>query len=517
MRHPKHGLDTRRSVTAGRLATFGLGSTAFGASAFAQLIHFGEPDTYPESGGISGIATADFDRDASQDLIVIGTESVDLYLNDGSGSLTRTLAIPFENSVTSIAVADMDQDGDADAVWGEYLLDRTRALTIWYNDGDGRSGETIRIPLPGALRSDIALSDFNLDGRTDILYFSDYRTISAVFNRGNRLFEEQELYTYGRTFHKVRAMSVGDVDGDGDVDVTATMQYIEYDVEDSQLILLNNEDGASLRLAWQLELPWTPESMIARAMALGDFDGDGDLDVVIHASSLNFVSPNELLIARNDGNRSLSIGARYRAVFESAGDVMPADVNTDGRLDLVFVNATTFGVYVVRNEGDFAFVGMTPFHSGIRGSSARTADLSGDGQIDLIQGGSGSDGGLVVLPNTTTLRGPTLAHTQVRRGREAAFAVGNAEPGERAYFLFSTEVAGPSLGVPVLGGLTLDLQDPVVVAGSAVAGPSGRAVLHVQIPQNAPSDPVTVQAVIRRGARGAESVKTPFLSFVIEP
>lgn len=54
MTNPKHISNPSNANAISRLAAFGLGSTAVGAGAFAQAMHFGEPTTYPESGGTAG-------------------------------------------------------------------------------------------------------------------------------------------------------------------------------------------------------------------------------------------------------------------------------------------------------------------------------------------------------------------------------------------------------------------------------------------------------------------------------
>ncbi len=112
---------------------------------------------------------------------------------------------------------------------------------------------------------------------------------------------------------------------------------------------------------------------------------------------------------------------------------------------------------------------------------------------------------------------PRLSHTDLQRGNPAVLSVSRARAGERVYFLYSMEGVGAGRSIPGLGGLTLDLVDPVGLIGSATADARGLARLNVTIPRNAPPFPIALQAVIRRGANGEDSVKSNTRTTAILP
>jgi hypothetical protein len=93
-------------------------------------------------------------------------------------------------------------------------------------------------------------------------------------------------------------------------------------------------------------------------------------------------------------------------------------------------------------------------------------------------------------------------------GSTATFSVTNVAPGERVWFLYSLtgEGAGPS--VPRLGGMNLDLLEPVEILGTADGDDTGAATLNALVPPSAPPVQVWFQAVIPRGTGGANSVKS---------
>lgn len=113
--------------------------------------------------------------------------------------------------------------------------------------------------------------------------------------------------------------------------------------------------------------------------------------------------------------------------------------------------------------------------------------------------------------------GPELTVEPLHRGQPADLTVTGANPAERVYFIYSTAGTGSGPCPPALGGLCLDLRLPVMQLGSAVADGGGTAVITIEIPAQAPLITVHTQAAIRRGAGGADSVKTDAISTPIQP
>jgi hypothetical protein len=98
--------------------------------------------------------------------------------------------------------------------------------------------------------------------------------------------------------------------------------------------------------------------------------------------------------------------------------------------------------------------------------------------------------------------------TDLVPGSIASFNVVNVAPGEMVGFLYSLTGEGEGPSVPRLGGMNLDILDPVELLGITTADESGNAILEVMIPSGAPSVQVWFQAVIPRGPGGESSVKS---------
>jgi hypothetical protein len=98
--------------------------------------------------------------------------------------------------------------------------------------------------------------------------------------------------------------------------------------------------------------------------------------------------------------------------------------------------------------------------------------------------------------------------TELIPGSMATFTASNVAPTERVWFLYSLTGEGVGPSVPQLGGMTLDLLEPVEILGSEAADETGIATLDAFVPSGAPPVQVWFQAVIPRGDGGERSVKS---------
>ncbi|MCA9489691.1 MAG: hypothetical protein KC621_07195 [Myxococcales bacterium] len=154
----------------------------------------------------------------------------------------------------------------------------------------------------------------------------------------------------------------------------------------------------------------------------------------------------------------------------------------------------------------FVINGQTDFFGYCTGSPSITVSKvlieSADGGVDDVVWGSLSGGpAFEVQP------------MQLLAGSPTNLAAAGAQPGETVWFLGSlSSGAGPCPAL--LGGQCLDLVQPQLL-GSAVADASGGAVLNVGVPAGISGRTVYVQAAIRRGVNGVDSVVTPLASAVV--
>ncbi len=130
------------------------------------------------------------------------------------------------------------------------------------------------------------------------------------------------------------------------------------------------------------------------ALVLGDFDGDSDLDLAVTNGHSKVVT-----ILANDGNGNYSLSSSV-PVGSAPRNIIGADLNSDGKTDLVVVNSSGQSVSVLLGAGGLSFGGAATFATGghqPRGVAA--TDIDGDGKLDIVVSNAGSNNVAVLLGN----------------------------------------------------------------------------------------------------------------------
>lgn len=296
-------------------------SGSWAQQASQSLISTG-PDT------MSGFDLADFDGDGRVDLVGVVGSSLNLYLNNGSGStplLADAALIGTVDIDGPVAIGDLDGDGELDVVHASGV-DNSQSggsKVRWFRKDDMNPeafvsndvGETTN---KGAFS--LELVDLDSDGDLDVLLGqrSSDNGEGAVNWYENQLensglFVAHQISTPARFGYVVLG---ADMDGDGDTDVV-----VGY--------------GTGNRIAWYENdgsvLPGfgvghliDPLGSGMKSLAVGDFDNDGDIDVL---------SGNRVLYL-NDGQSPPAFRKR-RDIQGAARHVAAFDFNNDGVIDLV--------------------------------------------------------------------------------------------------------------------------------------------------------------------------------------
>jgi len=169
---------------------------------------------------------------------------------------------------------------------------------------------------------------------------------------------------------------VGDFNGDGKQDLAVVNVGPEFD-PGSVSILLGNGDGT-----FQAAVNYAV-GVGAVAIAAGDFDGDGKLDLVV---SNNYYSSNDLSILFGNGDGTFQPAVSFSQGF-SGVFIAAADFNGDGKLDLAV--STGLGgnsVGILLGNGDGTFQAPTTYAAGNEATPIAVADFNGDGKLDLAVG-----------------------------------------------------------------------------------------------------------------------------------
>jgi uncharacterized protein (DUF2141 family) len=326
--------------------------------------------------------------------------------------------LPGADSVTSSGYnvpvpLDADGDGDLDVfigvLGGAFNPNRTSSDNFWHlerTDGNQLVVRTRRYidGVDVGSESVPALADIDDDGDVDLLVANKIdparltppqsARLYIFENRGTSrspAFQLADTLDLARLFHYAPAL--GDLDGDGDPELLLGTwnEGVHY----------YRNDGTRQKPQWVEDSAGTvklPRGGNA-VPALGDVDGDGDLDLLVGEAS------GEINFFRNVGDTR---SARFELVSETFNDIdvgrrsIPtfADIDGDGDLDLV-VGAEDEGLRLWRNNGtrtDPQFVADATFSIPLHAMAAPAfADLDGDGDLDLVAGGL--SGGLVYWEN----------------------------------------------------------------------------------------------------------------------
>ncbi len=227
----------------------------------------------------------------------------------------------------------------------------------------------------------LTLADVNADGALDIIAGTSQQGSYVYLNNylnerdGAVHFDVTHAVAFGSGSEAVAAVAAGDVDDDGDLDLAVG--------NDNQRSAIYLNDGAGAFPPGR-----TFGSGKARAVAVGDLNGDGRLDVIAAESNTG------IKIYLGSGAGQLDAGHLLPVSKGNPVSLAVADVNGDRKLDLI-VGYSLGPAAVYLNDGHADFPGE-PSHFGLPNAWAlATGDMDGNGSLDIVAGynNNGPSGG----------------------------------------------------------------------------------------------------------------------------
>jgi hypothetical protein len=325
------------------------------------------------TGGVDyeGLVTGDFNGDGKIDIAAVAGEGVSVLLGNGDGTFQSYVQYSLPVYAQALACADFNRDGKLDLA-----VTYGSKVSILLGRGDG-TFEPASSFLVGENPAAMIAEDFDGDGNVDLAVasltsVSEEPQLVVRFGDGRGEFGPPEVTQLGPLAGLPRKIVAGDFNRDGKLDLAISGVSFDYSV------LLGNGDGA-----FQVTSVYFGSCMAGIATA--DFNGDGILDLAVGEGCEG--PPGKIYILLGNGDGTFYESNTFKTNGQTPGDVVAADFNNDGILDLVVADYNAPPGILLGN-GDGTFQDVMKFPKGAAGgfNLLTVADVNNDGQLDVIQG-----------------------------------------------------------------------------------------------------------------------------------
>jgi hypothetical protein len=311
----------------------------------------------------------------------------------------RTLLSLNFNSALSLDTYAWVREHSGDPLLPRDPLDHDRndnpQVTIQFNWNQGRSPDSV------------AIGDFNGDGNPDIAV-ADFNAlgpgkISVFLGDGSGSFAHaQPVVDLTASPQRIQLLDSGGIAPKGlvaarlrgpsaPVDLIVANRGDDFGFGANITVLLGKGDG-------NFEAPRSFEAgPFPTALAVGDFNGDGNLDVVVANRT---IFPGRATVLFGDGNGGFSAPLRLELFDVSAfpESVAVGDFG-NGHLDFVVANSSSNNVTVVLGNGDGSFGSVMTYSTDTTPVAVAVADIDGDGKLDIITANNGGDDVSILFGN----------------------------------------------------------------------------------------------------------------------
>jgi uncharacterized repeat protein (TIGR01451 family) len=393
---------------------------SLGYPAKSGAVDFAPPKTYRVGTSPTAIVVGDFNGDGKPDIAVLnsGSRNVSILLGNGDGTFqpAKSFDVGGDNP-SSIAVADFNGDGKLDleiAIPGDIPAPPTTfptctqsSVNLMLGNGDGTFQAARRAVTVDSSNLSLTVGDLNGDAKTDLVVLRSQRDPACPVGGGNIFLGGGDgSFQTAGEIAATAPVLVADFNGDGKPDLVA-----------GGGVLLGNGDG-TFRALVALPLPggcgFLCQQSFSNVVA-ADFNGDGKLDLAIGRATrrcdiCSIGTPRSfstlVLLGNGDGTFQAPQTAGPGGFFLVTGDF-----NGDGKPDIaasptIYAGSSLF--HLLLGKGDGTFPSTFDFDTGAGPVFLAAVDLKGDKLADIVSANL-MDATVNVLLNTSATSGSDLS------------------------------------------------------------------------------------------------------------
>ncbi len=344
------------------------------------------------------LVAADFNDDLKLDLASVnsvngGPGSVSIFLNAGNGALESHKDYAAGTGSVSLTSADFNHDGRQDVAVANDNPPNPGSFSLLLGNGDGTLKPHADYATGYGPRS-VAQGDFNKDGKPDLVIADagdathPGSTVSVHLGKGDGTFSGPVAYAAGKV---PVGIFIADFNNDGNPDIAVANR------SDKTVSVLLGDGNGTFRP--HVDYPAANNPLeYPDSIAGGDFHGDGRIDLIVGAD-------NSVKLLAGNGNGGFAAPITIAAAAGANPVVSTADINHDGKLDVLIAEYPTAEVQVLLGNGDGTFRAPLYYQGSLHGVGANllpesaestlAADLNGDGLPDLAIANAASGSGIV--------------------------------------------------------------------------------------------------------------------------
>jgi len=381
------------------------------------------------------VAIGDFNGDGKLDLAVanISSGTVSILLGDGTGNFTLASSPATGRAPISVAMGDFNGDGKLDLAVAN-AGDSTVSILL----GDGTGNFTLASsPAVVAGPCSVAVGDFNGDGKLDLAVAncgSVGGPVSVLLGDGTGNFS---LVSSPSTGGEPYSVATGDFNGDGKLDLAVA------NASDNTVSILLGDGTGNFTLVSSAAVGLAPWSVV-----VGDFNGDGKLDLAVANGGFSYGTQSTVSVLLGDGTGNFTL-ASSPETGDNSQSIALGDFNGDGILDMAAANWGSNTVSILLGDGTGNFTLASSPAAGFEPTSVAVGDFNGDGKLDLAVTAELGNAVLILLQASPAV---TLSPTSLAFGAQL---VGTASTPQTVTL---TNTGGEALSITSIAASTNFLQ-----------------------------------------------------------